>query len=130
MLTVHRRAHYRKPYVRRNGTTVRGTEVKGSSFMEEDRGRPGRGPKVFPPLKRGTLGVDFSKPERVRHGIEAGKARRTGEKHVGGQLQAISTLSRRTNPTVSRKAAADRRWVQGSFRGRKQVGYPRGFGRN
>lgn len=129
-IVVRRRPHLRRAFVRKDGVRVRATRVKGSVFKIKDRGSPGRGPKVIPPLRKGTLGVSFSSPASVRRKKEIELAKRIGEKSVMGKLQAIAVLTKRTNPEVSRKAREDRRFIAGSFKDKKFVGFPKGFGRN
>ena len=107
----------------------RGFRVKSSSFSIFDRGSPGRGPRLIPILKKGTLGVDFSKPTKVRRRVIANLCRRIGERKVMGKLRAVQVLTKRTNPVISAKARSDARWVAGSFIGRKMVGYGSGFRR-
>lgn len=123
MLTVRKKAFRRKAFTRKDGVRVKATNIPASTFKIKDRGRPGRGSKVLPKLKKGTLGGPgfFKKSAKGRHIIESRAAKRKGEKVVQGKLQAISTLNKRTNPDVSRKAAADRRWVAMNFDGRERL---------
>lgn len=103
------------------------TRIARSTFTIRDRGKPGRGPKILPTLKKGALGVSFDAPPSVRRRIEAKLTKRIGEKKVIGKLRALQVLNKRTNPALSSKAAADSRYIAGSFEGRKRVGYPMGF---
>ena len=55
-----RRAHERRPYVRRDGTSVSGahvreTSVRPSEFYITDRGAPGRGPRVVKRIRKGLM---------------------------------------------------------------------------
>lgn len=127
-----RKSYSRKPYTRKDGTKVKGTnvgksKVQSTTFTIKDRGAKGRGKKVFPTLKRGTLGVDFSKPASTRRRLLSKKAKMVGEKRVVGKLRAIQVLNKRTNPSVSKKALADSKYIAGSFKGKKKVRYPTGF---
>jgi len=106
---------------RRAFNTKRGTRVQATTFRIRDLGRPGRGPKVIPKLRKGRLGVDFSKSARSRRRREVMVAKRLGEKSVLGMLQAIVVFNKRVNPVVSRKAASDRRFIASSFIGKRRV---------
>lgn len=140
MLRVHRKSYVRKPYVRKSyvrkdGTRVKAakvgvTRVPSSNFSIKDRGAKGRGKKVIPKLKKGTLGVNFGWSAAKRRSVLRKKAKSLGEKKVVGKLRAIQVLNKRTNPFVSAKANADSKYVAGSFKDKRYVGYPRGFGRN
>lgn len=111
-------------------TTKKGVKVPRTVYKIKDRGAPGRGPKVIPtPLKEGTLGGKgfFKKSATARRRIAAEVAKRKGEKVVQGKLQAVATFTKRTNPAVARKAAADRKWIAARFQGKKRVPYPQGL---
>ena len=112
----------KKLRVRRKGyVTKKGVRVRPAVFQIVDRGKPGRGPKILPKLKKGTLGVDFSKSAMTRRRVLVRLAKRIGERRVMGKLRAIQVLTKRTNPTVSKKAKSDARWIAKSFIGRKRV---------
>jgi hypothetical protein len=59
-LTIRRKGHTRKAFTakRAGGKKVKVAKarVKPSTFKISDRGKPGRGPKVVPPLEEGALG--------------------------------------------------------------------------
>lgn len=105
----------RKAYTRRDGTRVRATQ-----FCAEDRGAPGRGPKVIPPLKEGALGGPgfLSKPERTRHKLLAASVERDGYRTTLGRLNALEVFGKRT---FSQKELdtieADRQWLVRKFGG-------------
>lgn len=112
----------KKLRVKRKGfTTKKGKRVKPTNFDIKDRGAPGRGKKIFPTLKEGSLGVDFSKPARIRRAIEVVLAKKIGEKRVIGKLRAIQVLNKRTNQRLSEKARLDARFIASSFIGKKRV---------
>ncbi len=111
MITVNKKAFTRKDGVR----------VKASTFKIRDRGKPGRGPRIIPPLVKGSLGVDFSKPRMVRRRIEVALAKKIGERKVMGKLRAIQVFNKNTNPTLSEKARSDAKFIASSFIGRKRV---------
>jgi len=130
-----RKAHHRKGYVRKDGVRVKPTKVKASkvsptTYEMVDRGARGRGKKIIPTLKRGTLGVDFSKPAKERRKQEIKLAKKIGEKKVVSKLIALEVLNKRVNPSLAKKAKADAHFIAGSFKGKKQVEYPKGFCRS
>lgn len=114
--------------VKRRGFTRKGgVHVRGATFKIKDRGSRGRGNKVIPDLKKGSLGVSFDQSPNVRHSKEAKLAARIGEKKVLGKLQAVAVFNKRTNQKVAAKARSDRKWIAGRFIGHKRVQYPGGF---
>jgi hypothetical protein len=130
MLTIRKKGYYRKPYTRSDGTKVKGTYVKPTTYQEVDRGKSGRGKKVLPELKEGTLGIDFSKSDSYNHSILEKKAKKIGEKKVMGKLQALNVLFKNTNPKYSNKAKKYERWVAQRFKGKKRVRAPKGLSKN
>jgi len=121
-LRIDRKRHPRKGYYRR-GKWIRKSNVKRSVYYAKDRGARGRGPKIIKITKPGSLGGEgfFSLPTETRHRRELTLARRVGEMQVMGKLSAIGVLNKRTNPTLSKKAFADRRYVAksiGGYRGK------------
>lgn len=136
-ITVHRKgyerkAHSRSGYVRRDGVRVSPANVDRAVvpptvFKIKDRGARGRGKKVFPPLKKGALGINFSNKAMTRRAKLDKLAKKIGEKKVVGRLRAIQVLNKRTNPAVSKKALADSKYIAGSFKGKKKVKFPTGF---
>ncbi len=112
----------RKAFTRKDGT-----RVKKSTFFIQDRGNRGRGPKVIPPLTGSPLGVKFSNKASTRRRKEIALAKRIGERKVVGKLGAIATLNKNTNPTLSRKARSDQRFIAERFIGKKRVRSPRGL---
>jgi len=139
-LTVHRKGYSRKPYERKGYKRKSGVKVKPakvgrtkvppSTYKVTDRGAKGRGKKVFPQLKRGTLGISFKNSAKTRRAKESKLAHKYGEKKIVGKLRALQVLNKRTNPKVSKKAKADSSYIAGSFIGKKKVKYPTGFRRN
>ena len=105
------------------GPGVKLKRVTRKSYTIKDRGALGRGPKIIPKLKKGTLGGPgfFKKSTEARRKFEVSLAKKIGEKKVQGKLQAVATLNKRINPSVSKKAAADRRFIAASFIGKKRV---------
>ena len=131
-LTVHKEGYHRKGYTRKSGIKVSPTEVSPTTFKIRDVGSRGRGEKVLPTLKKGTLGGKgfFSRTTEARRKHEKELTKKLGEKKVASKLRAIGVLQKRVNPTVSEKAFGDARYISGSFKNKKYVGYPEGFGRN
>jgi len=79
-LTIRRKGHTRKAFTaKRAGKKVKVTKarVKPSTFKIRDRGKPGRGPKVVPPLEEGALGGPgfFNRSENEQEQIEYSIAR-------------------------------------------------------
>jgi len=118
----------RKGFIGKHGK-LKGIQVSSVTFLIMDRGKKGRGKKIFPPLEKGALGISFNTSASARRRKLAKLARRVGEKTVMGRLQALVVYNKNTNPDISRKAAADRSWIAKNFIGRKKVRPPRGLSR-
>ena len=103
----------RSGYTRKNGTRVKATMIK-------NLGLPGKGPKLFGPLKHrglkeyGYFHVD-NKPVTERHSA-LNRAMRSGVPRVTliRRLGAISTLTRRTMPRLSHIYRRDQHWLSKS----------------
>jgi hypothetical protein len=124
-LTVKKKGYTRKAYVaKRGGRKVRvaASEVPPTSFKIKDRGGPGRGPKVVPPLEEGSLGGKgfFNKPTAERHAVLKRLARKLGEKSVVGKLRAVQVFNKRVNPALSKKALVDSKFIADSFEGKSE----------
>ena len=131
-VTVRRKGYKRKAYTaKRGGKKVRvsAARIKPSTFKIRDRGKPGRGPKVVPPLEEGALGgpgfFNRSKGEQERIVFE--RAKTMGEKKAVGELRALQVFFKTTDPQKSRRALELSKQVAGSFKGKEKVGYPKGF---
>jgi ribosomal 50S subunit-associated protein YjgA (DUF615 family) len=98
-MIVHRKAYTRKD----------GTRVKASTFNIKNRGKPGRGPKLFT-LKEGRL-ERFGYPEQGRIALSMA-VRSNSALTVFRRLQALATLTKRTDPNRSRKYLLNRNWVK------------------
>jgi hypothetical protein len=134
LMTVHRKGYRRKAYTaRRRGKKVRVSKsvVKPSTFKISDRGKPGRGPKVVPPLEKGALGGPgfFNRPNGEQEQIVFRRAKKMGEKKVVGELRALQVFFKTTDPRKSRRALALSKQVAGSFKGKQKIRYPEGFRR-
>lgn len=131
-LTVRRKGYKRKPFTaRRGGKKVRvgSSRVKPSTFKISDRGKPGRGPKLVPPLERGALGgPGFSnRPKAEQEQIVFQRAKKLGERKVIGELRALQVFFKTTSPSKSRRALELSRMIAGSFKGKENVDFPKGF---
>ena len=98
-MIVHRKAYTRKD----------GTRVKASTFNIKNRGKPGKGPKLFT-LKEGRL-ERFGYPEQGRIALSMA-VRSNSALTVFRRLQALATLNKRTDPNRSRKYLLNRNWVK------------------
>lgn len=119
----HRRESFRRKGKRIPATSVKRTKVPRTIFTIKDRGRPGRGPKILPRLRKGGLGFPLkgrSQSEINRNALR--HARAVGEREAAGQLRAVQVLTKRTNPVISRKAKIAAKHVYkniGGFRGQR-----------
>lgn len=122
-LRIDRKAYRRKAYRRKSGVMVKRTKVPRTKFLIKDRGKPGRGPKILPKLKKGGLGFPLKgKSQSWINKKALAHARVVGERKGAGQLRALQVLNKRTNPTISRKAAKAAKYVYkniGTYRGVK-----------
>jgi hypothetical protein len=89
----------RKPYTRLDGTTVRGSFVQPTCI--EDRGKPGKGPKLIPvggDVHLSQYGYSINAPDEVRHRAirEAMYEHPEGGRKVQQHLVAISNLQSST----------------------------------
>jgi len=102
-LTVHRKAYRRKD----------GTRVKASTYKINDRGAKGRGKKVLPTLKKGSLGGKgfFSKPAIVRHSTYKKECKLLGKKSLLGKIQALKVFNKRDNKPFYDKLCKDYEWI-------------------
>lgn len=132
-LTVRRKGYSRKSFTARRGgksISVAAAKVKPSTFKVRDRGKPGRGPKVVPPLAKGALGGPgfFNRSNEAQKKIVFNRAQKLGEKKVVGELRALQVFFKTTQPQKSRRALELSKQVAGTFKDTRHVGYPRGFG--
>ena len=124
----------RKAYVRRYSTAVRmkGFTVKKSTGKEyrvlpgaknmvvesrciKDVGLPGKGPKLFGPLKKGELakhGYSFRKSESVRRSALKKAIEEYGSTGVFRKLNAVAKLTKRASPKAANVFSKDREWVR------------------
>ena len=133
-LTISRKGHTRKAFTAKRGggkkvVKVTKARVKPSTFKISDRGKPGRGPKVVPPLDEGALGGPgfFNRSEDEQEQIIFERAKEVGEKKVVGELRVLQVFFKTTDPQKSKRALELSKKVAGSFKGRQEVDYPEGF---
>jgi len=137
-LTVHRKGYKRKSYVKdvKRGKGVKlkripAAYVKPATFKITDIGARGRGKKILPKLKRGTLGgagfFERSRESQLR--LARGVASKYGEKVALGKLRALQVFFKRTDPEKSERAKKLAHEIAGEYKGRKRVPYPTGFRR-
>lgn len=133
-LTISRKGHTRKAFTAKRGggkkvVKVTKARVKPSTFKISDRGKPGRGPKVVPPLDEGALGGPgfFNRSEDEQEQIIFERAKEVGEKKVVGELRVLQVFFKTTDPQKSKRALELSKKVAGSFKDRQEVGYPEGF---
>jgi hypothetical protein len=100
---------HRKSYVRSDGV-----RVKATSFRIKNRGRSGRGPKLFK-LKKGGLskyGYKTKSALESRHmSLSNAISRGVPSLTLSQRLGALATLLKRTNPTLSKRIRRDQKWV-------------------
>ena len=134
-LTIHRKGYTKKASTTKRGSKkgkrakVAKTRVKPSTFKISDRGKPGRGPKVVPPLEEGALGGSgfFNRSNDEQEQIVFNRAKEVGERKVVGELRALQVFFKTTDPQRSKRALELSKKVAGSFKNRQQVDYPKGF---
>ena len=133
-LTIRRKGHTRKAFtVKRGGKKVKVAKarVKPSTFKISDRGKPGRGRRVVPPLEEGALGGSgfFDRSNEEQEQIVFNRAKEMSERKVVGELRALQVFFKTTDSQKSRRALELSKKVAGSFKDRQKVGYPEGFGK-
>jgi hypothetical protein len=131
-LTVRRKGYTRKAYTAKRGgkkVKVGKTRVKPSTFKTTDRGKPGKGRKLFPPLERGAFGGAgfFKRSKSEQEQIVFNRAKKLGERKVIGELRALQVFFKTTDQAKSKRALELSKKVAGSFKGKEKVGFPRGF---
>lgn len=99
----------RRSYVRSDGV-----RVKATSYTTKNRGRPGRGPKLFK-LKKGGLsqyGYKTTSSVSMRHAaLSRAISRGVPGLTLSHRLGALATLLKRTNPMLSKRLRGNQRWV-------------------
>jgi len=134
-ITVRRKGYKRKGYTARRGgrkIKVSASKAKPSKFDIHDRGKPGRGRKVVPPLEEGALGGPgfFNRSEDEQEQIVFNRAKENGERKVVGELRALQVFFKTTDPQKSSRALELSKKVAGSFKDKQEVDYPEGLARS
>ena len=130
-IRVTKKAYTRKSYLRaiktKAGDIIKRIRVKKSkvtktTFMIKDRGKPGKGPKILPKLKKGGLGFSLKgKTQTQINKLALAHAKKVGERKAASQLRALHVLNKKTNPVISKKAAIAARHVYkkiGTYKGK------------
>ena len=90
------------------------SEMYVESKCVKDLGRPGKGPGLFGPLRKGDLakhGYSFRKSNAERHAALNKAMGEYGMMGVYRKLNAVTKLFSRTHPTYSKRFKEDREWV-------------------
>lgn len=107
----------RVPKIRRSGYT-RKDGIRVKSTLIEDQGKPGKGPKIFGKLKKGTLrkyGYSVKNESRERQKALSEAVDEYGPGVVIKKLTVVGNLMSRTNPTYTQRFRADSAWVKKKF---------------
>lgn len=114
--TIRRKAHTRKSYTRKTGARVEKAHVPSACIP--DVGRPGKGlPGGVPgigKLKKGELSAFGYRPSasaRSRHIALGAATRKHGALSVYRKLNALAVYTKRTSPSTSKTAKADRNYI-------------------
>jgi len=102
----------RSSYIRHS----RGKTIRVPASRIRDRGAVGKGPKVIPELKEGTLlGYTASNPLKTRRRILKKVVKKVGALTTFRKLNAISTFTKRTSPKKSKTMKRDRNWIKKTY---------------
>src|SRR3990167_6660134 len=106
-----------KGMIRRNSyTTYKGVYVPSTCI--EDRGNPGKGPKLLSGLKEGSLreyGYETGLSLAQRHAALKRAVLAYSPGTVVKKLNAVAVLNKNTNPSLARIFNADKTWVEETF---------------
>lgn len=89
--------------------------VRVSPTVVRNIGRPGKGPKILPPMRKGMLtmyGYSTSAPDTVRRAALTRAAIANSPLTILKRLRLVATYTRRSNPRVSRLYLKNRNWVK------------------
>lgn len=99
-------------YIRRKAYTTK-NKVYVPSTCIKDQGLPGKGPKILPKLKEGTLeGYSTKKSDLSRHRALLKHSRENSKGMVIKKLNAVKILTKNTSPMVSKKIEQDIKYLQ------------------
>ncbi len=97
--------------LRKAYTTKNKVHVKATCII--DRGNPGKGPKILPELKKGTLeGYHYNNTELSRHRTLLKETRELGKSTVIKKLNAVAILTKNTNKKASNTFKKDLKYIQ------------------
>jgi len=112
-LLVHRKGHHRDPYVRKDGTPVKGTWIPPTVFEIIDRGKPGKGPKIITLEKGEMFPYNSTMNKTERRNILKTLINRDGATTIFRRLNALVVLNKRNTDSRAYKVfKADRDWVK------------------
>ena len=104
---------------RKNGTSYRvmpkASNTRVNSRCIKNTGKPGKGPKLFGPLRKGNLskhGYSFRRGETERRAALKKAVNVYGHRGVFHKLNAVAKLTKRVSPTASEVFAKDRNWIK------------------
>lgn len=107
-IKIHREGGHRKGYTRKDGTQVAPASVAPSTFMAEDRGKPGKTPpseQWYNPEVKMDWHKDMSMQERRKNAL---KTHNGDELATARALQALANVT--TDVETSRAAQEDARY--------------------
>jgi len=104
---------------RKNGTSYRvipkASNTHVNSRCIKNTGKPGKGPKLFGPLRKGNLsrhGYSFRRGETERRAALKKAVNVYGHRGVFHKLNAVAKLTKRVSPAASDVFAKDRNWIK------------------
>jgi hypothetical protein len=103
-------------FIRRIAYTTKNNVYVPSKCIK-DRGLPGKGPKILPKLKQGTLeGYSTKKSDLSRHRALLKHSREKSKSTVIKKLNAVKILTKNTSPKTSKKIQKDIKYLQKTTR--------------
>ena len=105
---IFRKAFTRKAFTRSDGTRVKASRTPGKCII--DRGKPGKGPKILPTPRKGSLeGWKKDMPRKERHALLKRLTKKENCRSVIGRLTLLRNIS--DDPGTDRVAEADAKWL-------------------
>jgi len=96
----------------------RGTTYRVKASCIKNKGKPGKGPDVIGPLKKGDLkdaGYDHTDPAHERHMALIKAVSEYGHLSTLRKLNAIAVLNKNVAPTRSKIYRTDRDWIKKNY---------------
>ena len=96
----------------------RGTTYRVKASCIKNKGKPGKGPAVIGPLKKGDLkdaGYDHTYPAHERHMALIKAVSEYGHLSTLRKLNAIAVLNKNVAPTRSKIYRTDRDWIKKNY---------------